>query len=52
MFAPLPPWLIGGAPDRHPAEANELELALWQDTHLIRGLEPFENNADLFAVHR
>src|SRR5437667_8706701 len=52
MFAPLPAWLIGGAADRHPAKANQLELALSQDTQLIRRVEPLENNADLFRVHR
>src|SRR5262245_11944059 len=41
---PLPAGLVGGAPDRQPANLHQLEFSLLEDTGLIRILEALEDD--------
>src|SRR5688500_2757905 len=40
VFGPAPAGLIGRAADGHPADADDLELALGERPHFVRLLEP------------
>ena len=51
VLAPLPAWLVGGAPDRHASQVHQLESPFLQHANFIRRLEALKDNRDLLAIH-